>query len=132
MICPYIKWKNENIICPWYNGHIIFSLDISYFFLDISYFLGHIINCRYDMSLTQFSVLPLSPWYHNWARNQWIFNRVTIFHHVFTIVALKTLFLNEWYRFFHFTRQWTYHINWTYHSSTLSGRFVFYAWFMHN
>ena len=109
------KWKYYMSMIKW-TYHIFLG--------HITFFLGHIINYRYDMSLTQFSVLPLSPWYHNWARNQWIFNRVTIFHHVLTIVALKTLFLNEWYRFFHFTRQWTYHINWTYHSSTLSGRSV--------
>ena len=83
MICPYyflIETKKYKI---WY----------------VHFFLGHIIYVtRYHfswtyhklavwyMSLTRFWVLPLSPWQHNWATTQGIFNKVTIFLHIFTIL----------------------------------------------
>ena len=80
--------------------HVHDMMDISYMIICPSYghilFLGHIINYQHDMSLTRFSVLPLSPWYHNWATNQLIFNRVTILLHILTIVALKLhLWIND-------------------------------------
>ena len=132
----------------WYV-HIFFIVTKKYqiryvhVFLDISYgnvvtyhiFLGHIIFC---LDISQISGM-ICPWPDFESSRylpdsiiklplkefsiRWPFSST-----YYTILSLKLYFMMNDTVFFYFTRWWTYHINWTYHSSTLSGRYMV-PWF---